>query len=157
MIKFENLKIDNNVISEIINIGNSCGVVTCYILSLIYDFKFDIEEFKNIGMGLTDKKIQDYAAKNGLNYISKEKNGKSNCSFADFDVLCENDICMTLSGSNTKNNGPHNSILTNFKGDNFTQLMCNNQNCKTKFSEVENIYPTFYYKNCDIDNFVEFN
>ena len=155
MIDFKKLNIDNNIINEITTIANSCGVVTCYILSLVYGFKFDIEEFKNIGLGLTEKKIQQYAAKNKVNYSCKENNNnKTKIGFADFDILCKSDIVMTLAGANTNNNGSHTSIISSFKNDTFTQLFCNPLNCKTKFSEVENIYITFYYKNCDIGDFV---
>lgn len=158
MIDYSKLDIDNQVLYEILRIDNSCGVVTCYILSLIYDFKFNVKEFRNIGLGLTDFDIQNYAGKNGLNYICKEVCGnKSTVSFVDFDVLCENNIAMTLSGVNISNGNPHNSIVAYFKGDDFTQFFCNPNNCIKKFSEVKGYYPTFYFKNIKISNFVWFH
>lgn len=153
MINFKNINYDPSIISEIESIGNSCGVVTCYFLSLIYDFQFNIDEFREIGEGMTDSQIQQYAVQNGVKYQSKESMGKSSCAFVTFPTLCENDVCITLSGTNLNNNSPHNSILTWIDGNNFKQLFCNRENCVTKLAEVDDLYLTFYYKDCDIDTF----
>jgi hypothetical protein len=157
MIDYSKLKINQQVVSKILSIDYSCGVLTCYVLSLIFKFKFDIKEFKNIGLGLTDFDIHKYAERNGVNYVCKEKCGnKSKVAFADFDILCQNDIVMTLIGTNTNYGKPHNSILSFFMGNDFTQLFSHDTDCITKFSEVEGYYPTFYFKNTKIENFVRF-
>lgn len=159
MIDFFKLNIDFNKIEEIKNIGNSCGVVSCYLLSLIFEFEFNIDEFKNIGIGMTSSQIQDYAKKNGVNYISKENQGnKSNCSFSDYDVLLKNNILIDLAATNLSGkNKPHTSILTEITGDYFNPIFANKENGFNHFSKLENIYLTFFYKNENINDFVQFN
>jgi len=158
-IDFSNIKIDIVTFSQIVNIPNSCGIFTCYMLSLIFDIKFYINEFKNLyPLGLTDKDIKSYAAKNGLKYLCVPGgDGYYDFGLVDFHILCENGIVMTLSGTNLSNNSPHSSVISNVQGGYFTQYFSNPNNCITKFSEVQNIYPVFYYKNgVNIHDFVEF-
>ena len=159
MIDFAKINIDNNKIEEIKQIGNSCGVVSCYLLSLIFDFKFNIEEFRNIGIGMTASQVQKYAKKNGVDYMSKENQGnKSNCSFKDYDILLKNNIIIDLSATNLNGkNKSHTSILTEIKGDNFKPIFADHKNGIKQFSKLENTYLTFYYKNERINDFVQFS
>ncbi len=160
MIYFSKLNIDYNKIEEIKKIGNSCGVVSCYLLSLIFDFNFNIEEFRNIGIGMKQKEIQSYAKKNGIDFLCKENSGnKSKCSFLDYNILLKNDIVIDLSATNLNGeNRPHNSILTEVNGDFFNPIFADKENGFNEFSKLENLYLTFYYKNSDIDinDFVQF-
>lgn len=146
MIDYSKLEINYQTVSEIVNIGNSCGVITCYLLSLIFKFNFDISEFMDISSGFTDMHIWKYAEKNGVNHL-KDFDNKINIASLDFDNLCKNDIVMTLSGRNTSIGKPHNSIISFFKGNDFEQLFCNHNDCITKFSEVKDPILTFYFKN----------
>jgi len=158
MIDFKELtpRIDLDIIEQIRNNGNSGHVVTCYVLSLIYGFKFDVDEFKSVGLNTTDKTVQDWAKKRGISHIAKP-NGMAvaQCHYSNFDVLCKNDICLTVSGTNTTNNAGHSSIVRDFAGDTFVQLFCNPNNSITKLSQVTGLYMTFYYKDCDISKFVQ--
>ncbi len=159
MIDFSKLNIDNNKIEEIKKIGNSCGVISCYLLSLIFDFNFNIDEFQNIGVGMTAKQVQDYAEENGVNYMSKEsEGGKSNCSFADYDVLLENNILIDLSATNLNGRDrPHTSILTEITGDYFNPIFADIKEGIKQFSKLENNYLTFFYQNDRIRDFVQFS
>ena len=157
MIDFQNIDYDEDTVKDIINIGNSCGVIVCYFLSLIYNFKFDIEEFRNIGDGLTANIIRAYAKNNGVNSIATPDSKHTYiCCYSNYKLLAENNICVTLSGSNINNNESHISILTDFDKKTFSQLFCNSDDCISKYDEVVDLYLVFFYKDCDINKHVKF-
>lgn len=157
MIDIQNIDYDKKIVSDIINIGNSCGVIVCYFLSLIYNFKFDIEEFRNIGDGLTVNIIRAYAKNNGVDSIAvPDEKHAYNCCYSNYKLLAENNICVTLSGSNINNNKSHISILTDFDKKIFSQLFCNSDNCISKYEEVVDLNLVFFYKDCDINKYVKF-
>ena len=128
MIDFQNIDYDEDTVKDIINIGNSCGVIVCYFLSLIYNFKFDIEEFRNIGDGLTANIIRAYAKNNGVNSIATPDSKHT--------YIC----CYS----------------TDFDRKTFSQLFCNSDDCISKFDEVVDLYLVFFYKDCDINKHVKF-
>jgi hypothetical protein len=153
MIRFDKLNIDSNIIEEIINIGNSCGVISCYLLSLIYKFPFDINEFRNIGIGMTPSQIQEWAKKNGIFYICKEtENNKPFCVYSNYNILLKNNIILDLSANNLNGKGrPHTSLAKSVKGNRVELIFLDLENAITQLDKLEGLYMTFYYKDVDVN------
>jgi len=146
MIDFSLIKHDEKVLEDIKSIGNSCGVVSIYFLSLIFNTEFDIEEFKNIGKGLTHHKIQQWATKHGIQYASLDtEKYKRSFKFCKYDFLLKNDIVFDLSGLSFKgNNSPHTTLIKDVTDEGFKLLFSEHKFVTAK--EVKGLYCTIYYK-----------
>jgi hypothetical protein len=158
MIDFNKINFDKKMLKDIQNIGNSCGVISCYALSEIFDFDFDIEEFRGIGEGMKAKEVQAYAKSKGVDFICKESEGiegNSSVGYADYDILLKNNIVADISGVFTysdKRVVPHTEIAIDIKDNLLLPLYSQ----RMSLNSVENLYITFFYKNANISEFVEF-
>lgn len=139
--------IDPNVIDEIRAIGNSCGVISCYVLSLIYKFPFSPKEFMwTNGEGMREYQLHDYIESKGIKVLSKEKaGGKPQLTFLDLDVLHENGIVMSIAGKNTNNGSPHTSLICEYNKGIFRQVFCNKNDCIENVKDVDGLYISFFY------------
>jgi len=153
MIDFSKIGIDLDKIKEIEKIPNSCGVVVCYILSLIYKFDFEISEFYGIGEGMTSDDIRRYAERNGVNVACVD--GVGVVSYADYNVLLKNDIIGCVFGDNTGYNGnPHASIARYMSSNVINQLY--SHEVETLVKNIKDMNTYFFYKDANISDFVTF-
>lgn len=156
MINFDKLHISDELLSQIKN--QNPMVATCYFLSQIYNFEFKLDDFWWVNdAGMSEGQVHMYASMNGVGVACKETMGGGNkCYFPPFETAIQNDICVTVSGTNTNGGKTSNSILTWYDSERFEQLYSTPRDRVKRFSDVDNLYMTFYYKDCDIDKFVWF-
>jgi len=116
-IKFKDIDIDYAIENDIKDIGNSCGVITIYLLSLLYGFEFDINDFRNIGDGLTHVQMQDYINKKGV-FTFCPVYGQ--LSFGDYSEMLDNGITLNISAEFFgKERVPHNTLIYNIKDNQY--------------------------------------
>lgn len=148
-------KFDCNMRFKIESLKNSCGVITIYILSLMYgiDFDFDYWQKSWNGTGLTTREIINYLESKGLNafYISGMRH---NVEYAHMRTLFENGITVMFSGCFIDSVGlPYNHVsVLNYDRE---LIYAETKNKKIETAKHIDML-VFFSKDKDISDFVKF-
>jgi hypothetical protein len=136
---------------------NNGGIVTCWLISEIFDIEFNLEECiyltkYNSDIGFDGTKIKAFSSEKGLYYYDTAI--CTTITYKNYDDLLKNDIIggIMLTGYGDDNK-PHISLLTKMQGPNF--LMTYGPNDYNDFKKVKGLYLFFISSLPDISRFIK--
>jgi hypothetical protein len=140
-----------------IAILNNGGIITCWLISELFDVKFSLEECIdlakfNSNKGFDGTKIKTFTSENGLYYFDTDKN--TIISYQKYDELLNNNIIggIMFTGYGDDNT-PYSSLLTKMQGSNF--LMTYGPTDWNDFEKVKGLYIFFVSTLPDISKFLK--
>jgi hypothetical protein len=149
-------KFSNDMRLKIESLGNSCGVMAIYILSLMYNIDFDFKYWQKYwnGTGMTTRDIIDYMESKGLNsfYIVGMRH---NVYYDSMPELFKNGIAVLFAGRfvEATTNLPvnHISVLNLDR-----ELIYAEEQNKSPEKAIESHMIVFFSKDKNISEFVKF-
>jgi len=153
MINFS--KIPSNL-PKVVDKQNNSGIVLCWMLSKVFNFKFDIAECistleLNNEVGFNASNIEKYTIRKKLFYFDAPENTSVQFNFTE---LVENNIALGLIYTGYDgNNESHISLINYFEGVDFSLTYGNP--AYNDLRKVENLYIFFISPSSDISKFVK--